>query len=65
MIHNGIEYGMMAAYGEGFDILKASPYGKDLDFAQVAHLCKAAAVHLPVVELRGSDDAAALLAVLS
>lgn len=38
MIHNGIEYGMMAAYGEGFDILKASPYGKDLDFAQVAHL---------------------------
>jgi 6-phosphogluconate dehydrogenase len=38
MIHNGIEYGMMAAYGEGFEILKASPYGKDLDFAQVAHL---------------------------
>ena len=38
MIHNGIEYGMMAAYGEGFEILKASPYGKDLDFAKVAHL---------------------------
>jgi 6-phosphogluconate dehydrogenase len=38
MIHNGIEYGMMAAYGEGFEILKASAYGKDLDFAQVAHL---------------------------
>ncbi len=38
MIHNGIEYGMMAAYGEGFEILKASPYGKNLDFAQVAHL---------------------------
>jgi len=38
MIHNGIEYGMMAAYGEGFDILKASPYGKDLDFSEVAHL---------------------------
>ena len=38
MIHNGIEYGMMAAYGEGFEILKASPYGKDLDFSQVAHL---------------------------
>jgi 6-phosphogluconate dehydrogenase len=38
MIHNGIEYGMMAAYGEGFEILKASPYGKDFDFAEVAHL---------------------------
>jgi len=38
MVHNGIEYGMMSAYGEGFDILKASPYEKDLDFAKVAHL---------------------------
>ena len=38
MVHNGIEYGMMAAYGEGFEIIKASPYGKDLDFAKVAHL---------------------------
>ena len=38
MIHNGIEYGMMAAYGEGFEILKASPYGEGLEFAQVAHL---------------------------
>ena len=24
MIHNGIEYGMMQAYGEGFELLKAS-----------------------------------------
>jgi hypothetical protein len=23
MVHNGIEYGMMAAFAEGFDILKA------------------------------------------
>ena len=38
MVHNGIEYGMMAAYGEGFDILKASPYGKDLEFSKIAHL---------------------------
>lgn len=38
MIHNGIEYGMMSAYGEGFDILNASPYGSALDFAAVAHL---------------------------
>jgi 6-phosphogluconate dehydrogenase len=36
MIHNGIEYGMMQAYAEGFEILKASPYG--LDLARVAAL---------------------------
>jgi 6-phosphogluconate dehydrogenase len=34
MIHNGIEYGMMQAIGEGFDILKASEY--DLDFELVS-----------------------------
>lgn len=34
MIHNGIEYGMMQAIGEGFDILKASQY--DLDFEKVS-----------------------------
>jgi 6-phosphogluconate dehydrogenase len=38
MVHNGIEYGMMAAYGEGFSILKASPYGQSVDPAAVAHL---------------------------
>jgi 6-phosphogluconate dehydrogenase len=38
MVHNGIEYGMMAAYGEGFSILKASPYGEGIDLAQVSHL---------------------------
>ena len=38
MTHNGIEYGMMSAYGEGFELLRASPYGKNLDFAKVAHL---------------------------
>ncbi|MEC4675314.1 MAG: decarboxylating 6-phosphogluconate dehydrogenase [Nitrospirota bacterium] len=38
MIHNGIEYGMMSAYGEGFEILNASPYSSDLDFSKVAHL---------------------------
>jgi 6-phosphogluconate dehydrogenase len=38
MIHNGIEYAIMEAYGEGFEMLKASPYGKYLDMSQVAHL---------------------------
>jgi 6-phosphogluconate dehydrogenase len=30
MIHNGIEYGMMQAYAEGFEILHASEYPLDL-----------------------------------
>ena len=34
MIHNGIEYGMMQAIGEGFDILNACEY--DYDFEKVA-----------------------------
>jgi len=38
MVHNGIEYGMMQAYGEGFGILEASPYAEALNYAQVAHL---------------------------
>ena len=38
MVHNGIEYGMMQAYGEGFAILEGSPYGGFLNYAQVAHL---------------------------
>ncbi|MBI5057111.1 MAG: decarboxylating 6-phosphogluconate dehydrogenase [Nitrospirae bacterium] len=38
MVHNGIEYGLMAAYGEGFEILHSSSYGKDLNPADVAHL---------------------------
>ena len=38
MVHNGIEYGMMQAYGEGFDILEASPYAKSLDYGEIAHL---------------------------
>ncbi len=36
MVHNGIEYGMMQAYGEGFEILQASPYKPDPQ--KVAHL---------------------------
>jgi len=36
MVHNGIEYGLMQAYGEGFEILHASEYDLDLhDIARV------------------------------
>ena len=38
MVHNGIEYGMMQAYAEGFQILEASPYAGSLNYAEVAHL---------------------------
>jgi 6-phosphogluconate dehydrogenase len=34
MVHNGIEYGLMQAYAEGFEIMHASDY--DLDLAQIA-----------------------------
>lgn len=34
MVHNGVEYGMMQAIGEGFEILKESQF--DLDFEKVA-----------------------------
>jgi 6-phosphogluconate dehydrogenase len=30
MVHNGIEYGMLAAYGEGFEILETSEFKYDL-----------------------------------
>lgn len=31
MVHNGIEYGMMQAYAEGFEIMEKSPFGLDLE----------------------------------
>jgi 6-phosphogluconate dehydrogenase len=36
MVHNGIEYGMLEAYGEGFELLKSSPF--DLNLDQIASL---------------------------
>lgn len=37
MIHNGIEYGLMQAYAEGFSIMKAKP-DFDLDLHQIAEI---------------------------
>jgi len=34
MVHNGIEYGLLAAYGEGFEILERSAF--DLDLTRIA-----------------------------
>lgn len=36
MVHNGVEYGMLQAYAEGFEILKHSQY--DLDMRGISHL---------------------------
>jgi 6-phosphogluconate dehydrogenase len=36
MIHNGIEYGLMQAYAEGFDLMQASEY--QIDIGKVAAL---------------------------
>ncbi len=38
MIHNGIEYGMMQAYGEGFELLEASPYSGSFNYREISHL---------------------------
>jgi len=36
MVHNGVEYGLMQAYAEGFDLLHASEF--DLDLGAIAEL---------------------------
>ena len=36
MVHNGVEYGMLQAYGEGFEMLKSSQF--DFDLAKISHL---------------------------
>ena len=36
MVHNGIEYGLLQAYGEGFEILHASEY--DLDLHEISRV---------------------------
>lgn len=43
MIHNGVEYGMLQAYAEGFQLLREGDY-KDLDLAQIAQLWQHGAI---------------------
>ena len=50
MVHNGIEYGMMQAYGEGFEILRDSQY--EYDLGQIAELwCHGSVVRSWLLEL--------------
>jgi 6-phosphogluconate dehydrogenase len=59
MVHNGIEYGMMQAIGEGFDVLAHSPY--DYDNEAVAKMWNnGSVIRSWLMELAGnafSDDA--------
>ncbi|NDJ86002.1 MAG: decarboxylating 6-phosphogluconate dehydrogenase [Chloroflexi bacterium] len=38
MVHNGIEYGLMQAYAEGFEIMRAKKPDFDLDLYQIAEI---------------------------
>lgn len=50
MVHNGIEYGLLQAYGEGFEILKASQY--EYDLGQLAELwCHGSVIRSWLLEL--------------
>ena len=42
MVHNGVEYGMMQAFAEGFELMHASDY--ELDMAQIANLWRQGSV---------------------
>ncbi len=60
MVHNGIEYAMLQAYGEGFDILEGSQYGPSLDYSELSHLWNQGSVIrswlLELAEYAFSDD---------
>ena len=60
MVHNGIEYGLMQAYAEGFELLNASQYSEGLDFSALARLWNNGSVIrswlLELLELAFRDD---------
>ncbi|HVC39652.1 MAG TPA: decarboxylating 6-phosphogluconate dehydrogenase [Candidatus Dormibacteraeota bacterium] len=58
MVHNGIEYGMLQAYAEGFEVLESSSF--ELDLGAIAHLWNQGSVVrswlLELTELALADD---------
>ena len=44
MVHNGIEYGMMAAYAEGFNLMRHGVAGQSIDTAEVSELWRRGSV---------------------
>ncbi len=61
MVHNGIEYAMMEAYAEGFELIWASPYREGIDFAKLSRLWNHGSVIrswlLELVEMAFEKDA--------
>ncbi|MDQ6781310.1 MAG: 6-phosphogluconate dehydrogenase, partial [Candidatus Eremiobacteraeota bacterium] len=61
MVHNGIEYVMLQGYGEGFEVLEASEFGKQLDLEKISHLWNQGSVIrswlLELAELAFAKDA--------
>src|ERR687893_29670 len=59
MVHNGVEYAMLQAYAEGFEIMQKSQY--DLDLQKVSHLWNQGSVVrswlLELAERAFADDA--------
>ncbi len=59
MVHNGIEYGLMQSYAEGFSLLEGGPFGGELDLAQIAGLWnRGSVVRSWLLELAGRALAA-------
>ena len=60
MVHNGIEYGLLEAYGEGFEIMNASEFSGGFDFRAISHLWNQGSVIrswlLELAELAFADD---------
>ncbi|UYP01066.1 decarboxylating 6-phosphogluconate dehydrogenase [Oceanotoga sp. DSM 15011] len=60
MIHNGIEYGLMEAYAEGFELLKASKYGENLNLSDISKMWNNGSVIrswlLELLEIAFKDD---------
>jgi 6-phosphogluconate dehydrogenase len=48
MVHNGIEYGLMAAYAEGLNILRQANIGKQASTSDAPRRAAAAAGELPI-----------------
>lgn len=59
MIHNGVEYGMMQAYAEGFELMKAGPFAAECDFRAICELWqRGSVVRSWLLELLGRAFAA-------
>jgi 6-phosphogluconate dehydrogenase len=52
MVHNGVEYALMQAYAEGFELMRASDF--ELDVARIAELWHGSVVRSWLLDLAAS-----------